>query len=134
MAEEIAKVTVDTAEVLAMLEAFGPAAQPHVFEASRITATRVQQEARSRARRATGVLQNAITVEELPPGLGFEVFVDEMSDERGPRSDEFALWHEAGTVKMKPQAFMGPAAQLEEGSHLRLISDALDAANDEVSA
>lgn len=118
-----------------MLDELGPAAETHVHEASRITAERIQQEARSRARRATGVLQEAITVEAAgPPMHGYRVFVDEMTDARGPRAEEFALWHEAGTVHMKAQPFMEVSAKLEEGPHLRRLSDALQAAIDEENA
>lgn len=133
MAEEQA-IEVDDEDVLKMLDALGPAAETLVHQQSRITAERIQQEARSRARRATGILRDAITVEEAgPPMHGYRVFVDEMTDARGPRPDEFALWHEAGTRHMKAQPFMEISAQLEEGPHLRRLSDALEAAVAEVS-
>lgn len=125
---------IDDEAVLVMLAAYGPVAEALVHEQSRITAFRVQAEARSRARRRTGVLIDAITVEEGEPPLnGYRVFVDDMVDERGPRADEFALWHEAGTRHMPAQPFMENSAKLEEGPHLRRLADALQAASDEVS-
>lgn len=128
-------IDVDAADVLALLDRLGPAAEVHVHEASRITAERVQQDARSRARHRTGRLIEAIEIEEAgPPMHGYRVFVGEMSDERGPRPEEFAIWHEAGTKKMSAQPFMENSAALEEGPHLRRLADALQAAIDEESA
>jgi hypothetical protein len=128
-------ITIDAAEVLAMLAAVGPSADARVHEASRVTADRVQHEARARARRRTGILQEAITIEEMgPPLQGFRVFVDEMTDARGARPDEFALWHEAGTQHMSAQPFMENSAALEEQPHLRRVSDALQTAIDEENA
>jgi hypothetical protein len=127
-------IEVDSDAILALLEALGPAAEVHVHEVSKVTAERIQQEARARSRRATGVLHAAITVEEVgPPMFGYRVFVGEMSDARGRRPREFALWHEYGTEHMKAQPFMGAAARLEEGPHLRRIADALMDAVFEVS-
>lgn len=126
-------ITVDAADVLAMLDQLGPTAAALVHDESRITAEHIQQGARSRARRATGTLVEAITVEEMGPMGGYRVFVDEMTDARGPRAEEFALWHEAGTKHMSAQPFMEVSARLEEGSHLRRLSDALQTAIDEVN-
>lgn len=124
-------VDVDASEVLALLDALGPTAETYVHEASRVTAERIQQEAQTRARRATGLLIESIDIEEAgPPMNGYRVFVAEMTDERGPRADEFALWHEAGTKHMKAQPFMEVSAQLEEGPHLRRLAEALQDAID----
>jgi hypothetical protein len=131
MADEIT-IEVDAADVLALLNRLGPAAEIHVHEASRVTAERIQQEARSRVRRATGIMHDAIIIEAAgPPMHGYRVFVDDMIDERGPRAHEFPLWHEAGTKHMKAQPFMEVSAQLEEGAHLRRLSDALQDAIDQ---
>lgn len=128
-------VEVDATEVLAMLEQLGPAADAHVNEASRISALNIQQEARSRARRATGLLIESIEVEQAEPPLGgYRVFVAEMTDARGRRAEEFALWHEEGTKYMDEQPFIGPAVELEEGAHLRRVAEALQDAIDEVNS
>lgn len=132
MADAVFTIEVDTSEIVAMLERMGPSAEGLVHDASRVTAERVQQEARARARRRTGVLVDAIAIEEMGPPLnGYRVFVDEMTDERGQRADEFALWHEAGTQHMSAQPFMENSATLEEQPHLRRLSDALQAAIDQ---
>lgn len=134
MANEV-QITVDGAEVLRMLDRLGPAAQDHVVAVSKLTADRIQAEAKSRARRATGVLQDAIEVRQVEePLFGYQVFVDEMTDERGPRADEFALWHEAGTKHMRAQPFMEVSANLEGGNYLRLVAEALQAAIDQENA
>jgi hypothetical protein len=131
MANELV-VEVDAEEVLDMLDALGPAATSIVHAASKVSSERIQQEARARVRRATGTLQEAITIEETEDG--FRVFVGEMTDARGKRADEFALWHEAGTKHMSAQPFMGISAELEQGPHLRRLSDALQDAIDEVNS
>lgn len=123
-------ISVDAQEVLDLLDQLGPAAEEHVHEVSKITAGRIQSEARGRVRRATGRLQYAITVEEAEaPMRGYRVFVGPMVG----RPREFALWHEFGTEHMDAQPFMSSAAELEEGPHLRRIADALQDAIDEVN-
>jgi hypothetical protein len=130
MADDIT-VDVDATAVLAMFEALGEAAEKHVHDASRITAQRLQQEARARARRRTGLLAQSITVEEAGPPLnGYRVFVAEM----GNRSRMFPIWHEFGTRFMSPQSFMYSSAALEEGPHLRLVEEALVEAIEEVNS
>lgn len=120
------EIEVDASAVLAMLDALGPAAEEHVHAVSQITAENIQTEARARARRATGTLVEAITIEEAgPPMHGYRVFVAEMTDERGVRARNFPLWHEAGTEHMKAQPFFYSSARLEEGPHLRRLADAL---------
>ena len=121
MADDIT-IDVDASEVLAMFEALGEAAEQHVHEASKITAQRLQQEARARARRATGLLAQSITIEEAGPPLnGYRVFVADM----GNRARMFAAWHEFGTRYMRAQPFIYSSVQLEEGPHLRLVEEAL---------
>lgn len=125
-------IDVDAAGVLAMLEQLGDAAEEHVHAASRETAERVLAGAQSRVRRATGVLHDAITLEAADPRMrGYRVFVDDMIDARGPRADEFALWHEAGTQHMRAQPFMANSAAVEEMGHLRRLAEALQAAIDQ---
>jgi hypothetical protein len=123
---------VDATDVLDLFDRLGPAAEPVCHAVSRVTAERVQQEARARARRRTGRLIEAIDVEEMgPPMHGYRVFVDEMTDARGRRPPEFPFWHEEGTKHMSAQPFMNNSAALEEGPHLRRISDALQDLIDE---
>lgn len=125
---------VETSTVLAMLDALGPAAEVHVHAVSKITAERIQIEARARARRATGALQEAITVEEVgPPMHGYRVYVDEMVVGGEKRAREFPLWHEFGTKRVKAQPFLYSSAELEEGPHLRRLADALGEAIVEVN-
>lgn len=125
MAKELT-IEVDAADVLRMMAELGPAAEEHVRKASEVTAVRIRTEARSRARRATGRLFNAIKVKELDGRLpGFAVYVDHMADERGRRPSVFPWWHEQGTEHMDAQPFMGPAAELEQQPHLRRVADAL---------
>lgn len=125
------RIDVDAADVMAMLVQLGDTAEVLIHDASRVTAARIQDEARARARRRTGRLVEAIEVEEQgPPMHGFKVVVGEMTDERGRRAEEFAIWHEFGTKKMAAQPFMFNSAKLEEGPHYRRVVEALQAAID----
>lgn len=133
MANELT-IDVDATDVLKLLARLGDAAEVHVHAVSEITAVRIQAEARARARRATGRLFHAIKVREMGPPLhGFQVYVDQMADERGRRPDVFPWWHELGTEHMDAQPFMSSAIELEEGPHLRRIAEALQDAIDQES-
>lgn len=125
-------IEVDADEVLAMLDRLGDKAEVLVHQASEVTAERIQEEARARARRRTGRLIEAIeVVEQDGPMHGFKVVVEDMTDERGRRAEEFPIWHEFGTEHMSAQPFLFNSAKLEEGPHFRRIVEAIEQAIEE---
>lgn len=125
---------VDTTAVLAAIDQLIAAGHASPLErrcqaAAKATADRIQVEARARARRATGQLAAAVTVDEAPPPLGgYNVFVAPMP----PRPENFALWHEVGTSKMTAQPFLWSSARLEAAAHERRIAQAVQDAINEV--
>lgn len=125
-------VDVDAREVLQALDRLSVAAERALKRAARETADAIAREARARARRATGRLAEAITVEEI--ASGYRVFVSPMQDPAGgTRADNFGLWHEHGTKFMTAQPFLFSSARLEEGTHLRRVAEALQDAIEEAS-
>lgn len=122
-------IEIESADVMAMLTKLGPKADALILDASQVTAERIQDEARARARRRTGRLVEAIEVRQGK--RGFQVVVEPMRDERGPRAKQFPFWHEYGTKHMSKQPFMYNSARLEEGRHFARIVEALQQAIEE---
>lgn len=129
------EIDVDAASVLAMLDQLGERSDVLVHEASGETAEAVQFEWRSRVRRATGRYYEAIRRKEAEgPLRGFHVYVDQMSNpDGGMRAKNFPIWQEEGTKYMAATPAMQAAIDLEEGLHLRRVSDALQEGIDEVN-
>lgn len=135
MPEPLLTIDADATEVLAALDRVGPAAQLRVDAAAKATAAAIVTGAQGRVRRATGTMAAAITSEPAEHG-GHIVFVDEMTDPAGrwgagKRPHNLPLWHEHGTRYITEQPFIGPAAALEEGAHLRRVIDAINGAIEE---
>ena len=115
-------ISVDVRALLAALDQLGPAAERHVHRAARITAEQIRDEASGRVRRATGKTAGAITIEEAPPPLGgYRVFVGAVLG----RAANLPQWIEFGTRRMEARPFLFSSARLEEGAHLRRISEAM---------
>ena len=128
-------IEVDRAAVLLMLDQLGESAEAHVHDAAGVTAERVQDEWRGRVRRRTGRYYEAIRIEEAgEPMHGFRVYVDKMSDpDGGTRAANFPIWQEEGTKRMHARPAMKNAVSLEQGPHLRRVSEALGDAINEVN-
>lgn len=126
MAEPFFSVTVDAESLLQALRHLGPAAEPHIKAASRVTANRIADEARRRVRRRTGKTAEGIVVRDDFTGKGSIV-----AAERNPFPN-VPLWLEFGTVRMRPSPFLFNSARLEESAHLERIARALqDAINEQ---
>lgn len=122
-------ITVDTHALLEALIRLGPAAEQYVHAAARVTAERIQVEARGRVRRATGRTAAAITLDEAGAPLhGWRVFVAPMP----PRAANLPIWIEFGTKFMSSRPFLFSSATLEEGRHQVRIAEAVQHAIDEV--
>jgi HK97 gp10 family phage protein len=126
MAEPLMTITADVAGVLQALDRLGAeVAQRHVQAASRVTANKIDEEARRRVRRRTGKTAEGITVRDDFTGKGSVVVA-----ERRPFSN-LPGWLEHGTVHMRASPFLFNSARLEEGAHLQRIARALQDAIDE---
>lgn len=122
-------VQVDTASVQAMLRQVGPVAAKHLQAASLVTGRRVSQEAGARFNRQTsgsGETVRNLRVQETETSV--LVYVGPTSRPAG-----LAGWLEWGTRRMVARPWLLNSARLEEGPHLRRVSDALQTAIDEVS-
>jgi hypothetical protein len=135
--------TLDTSALDRAIANYGEAAQRHVTDAARVTATRIEAEAQSRLARqlgpnATGRTEQGIHVEDATNG--FRV----VSDRPVQGDEDFTaslvpIFLEFGTKKhggrgghtQAPRPYLLISAQLEEQSFLRRIADALDEAADE---
>lgn len=133
MADPLLAVDVDATELLAALDRLGDGAEVVCQEAALETSRVIQREGRARVRRATGRMREAIWYDTAPGPLGgYRVYLLPMSDpDGGMRPENFGLWHEVGTEKMTAQPFLLISAQMEEGAHLRRVSDAVQDAIDE---
>jgi hypothetical protein len=120
VADQLLTIEADASEVIAALERLGPSAARLVDAAARETAQQIVRGAQGRVRRATGALSAAITSERADKG-GYIVYVRDVD----ARAHNLPLWHEFGTRYMTAQAFMGPAAALEEGPHYRRVVEAI---------
>lgn len=132
---QLLTISVDTISLLAAIDRLGDhQAEARVKAAAKVTADRIQTEARARVRRATGATATAITVQEAPGPLGgYRVFVGPTRDAHGfSRPDNLPLWLEFGTRYMGAQPFLFNSARLEEGPHLRRVAEALQDAIDDV--
>lgn len=135
---DLLQIDVDTAEVLAMLDRLGEAAEVYAKEASMETAEAIDREATARVKRREGVTaRNIVHTDHLPEYLGGEPGRNPTSAfvyvEAKQRPDNIAIWLNFGTKFMAGDDFMFTAARLEQGNHLRRLADKLQEACDEVS-
>lgn len=117
-------VDVDTAELFAAWDALGDEAEVLIKASAKVTADRIASEARGRVRRATGATAAGIGVEETRDGTGWIVFAAR------PDNPGLPGWIEHGTKYMPARGFLFVSALLEEGPHLRRVTDALQNAID----
>lgn len=117
-------IDVDNTDLYAAFDQAGAELDPFIKAASYVTAQAIQREARARVRRATGGTASKITIEEARNGVGYVVFVNQ------PENPGLAGWIEFGTIKMSSRGFLFSSAQLEQGPHLRRLSEAIQEALD----
>lgn len=127
-------IDADPAAVVAALTSLGDAAQPYINAASKETADALVLEAKIRLQRKLGPQATGETVagiEAVPARDGNGYLVLSSNDRIGA----LPLWLELGTKKGHAGSHASPALayfysaqQLQEGSHLRRIQDALQRA------
>lgn len=130
------EVDVNTADILAAIARLGPAAEAAVDAAALETATAIVREAKGRLQRqlsgsSSGLTLEGIQIERADRG-GFIV-----GSSRNPFPN-LPLWIEKGTKKGKPRShahaprpYFYDSAELEEGPHLRRVSEAVQQAIDQ---
>ena len=126
MAGEL-QIDVDAREILRMLDVLGDRAAVAIKAACLETARSIQSEGRARLARqtaGTGKTAEAITIEDI--NGGFKVYVGSVSG----RAENLPLWLEVGTKYMTSRPFLFASALVEEGPHLRRVSEALQDALD----
>lgn len=121
---------IDSTRALHMLEQLGADAEVVALEAARETGVAIDAEATSRVRRREGVTaQNIVSNEHLPQYLGGTpstnptavfVYVEAIR-----RPDNIAIWLNFGTKHMVGDDFLFASVRLEEGNHLRRLTDKL---------
>lgn len=122
------RIDVDATSVLRALDRLDDRAAVALKAAARETAEVIRDNARARlaAQTAgTGATAEAITIDDIRGG--FRVYVGPVAQ----RAENLPLWLEEGTTgrrAMSARPFLFAAARLEEGPHLRRVSDALQAA------
>jgi hypothetical protein len=134
------RFSMDARQVLAALERLGPVAEPHIKGAARVTAEAVQRSAQARVARRTGFTSKNIVVRESTTIKGYVVTMgDVVSEQETARRVQMGmrktakskywnekhtgLWLEFGTAAPRP--FRLPAAEIEQGPHLRRVREAL---------
>jgi hypothetical protein len=117
------------------LQQYGSDVLARVSDADQVTATRVQERARTNAPRDKGDLVEAIQVQ----GSGLTWFVGLVDEDLPSRGGEntahrnpsvYGVWYEFGfkTRNIGTHAFMGPARDAEEEPHLNRLIEAMNGA------
>lgn len=135
---ELLSVDIDNSEALRMLDQLGDAVERYAKEAAMETAAAIDDGATARVRRRQGkTARNIVHTDHLPEYLGgapsFNKTAAFVYVEAVERPDNLSIWLNFGTKYMSGDDFLFAAARLEEGNHLRRLSDALQRGCDEVS-
>jgi hypothetical protein len=137
MAEPLLTVDVDDAQLLAMLEEFGPALEMRIKVESKETADRVHREALARIKRRTGETAAHLVVEESHDGKGYVVWVrpdvrlsfhtsgSGRTHTQKVSYNAVGSWLEFGTRHMVARPFLFVSAQLEQAPHRRRVAEAV---------
>jgi hypothetical protein len=107
-------VTVDSAEVIGLLDRLGASADFVVREVCLDTAKRIVAEAQARVARATGVTETGIHWEMTRDGKGYIVLAYQAG-----RQEPVDLYLEYGTMHMYKRPFFFSSGLLEEGPHMQ---------------
>ncbi len=109
--------SVDSAEVVALLDRLAYSADFVVREVSRDTAERIVHEAQARIRRATGESASEIHYELTRDGRGYIV----LAYREGGNEGVVDKYLEYGTKFQYAKSFFFASAMLEEGPHMRRL-------------
>lgn len=118
-------IEVQDGGVQALFRALPDVVRQRVKAAALVTGRLIASEARGRVARRTGQTAEAITVAEVEDAV--LVYVG-----RTAHPANLAQWLEFGTRRMTARPFLYASAQLEEGSHLRRVGEAVQASIQEV--
>lgn len=124
MTKGLIDVELDASGAITALETLGVAVERHLRPVAELTATRIAREAELRVHRRTGQHFKGVVVAEHEGA--FIVY---------PQADpaNLGIWLEFGTKRADRHPFLGPALELERGSHARRVADAINAAVAEAS-
>lgn len=119
MSSAMFSASVESAALIAMLGRLAHSADFVTREVGKDTAERIVREALSRVRRATGVTASEIHYELSRDGKGYVV----LGYRVGIGSFPIDKYLEFGTKSSGKRPFFFSSAQLEEGPHLRRLTD-----------
>lgn len=119
MADSMFTASLDSHELLALLDRLGPNVDFIAKEVGRDTAKRIVAEAQNRVHRASGVTETGIHWELTRDGTGYVV----LAYTAGHQPDPVDLYNEYGTKFMGAKPFFMASALLEEGAHRRRLVD-----------
>lgn len=128
MTGDMFTATVEATEVIGLLDRLAQSADFVCLEVARDTARRIVSEAQRRIRRATGETAGEIHFELTRDGKGYVVLGYQEGIGDFP-IDKYLEW---GTKFQSPHKFFFSSAQLEEGPHLRRLTDRIQEWLDEV--
>lgn len=144
MADALMSLSIDTADVLRLLNRVQPTIEPKLKAVAKVTADRICTEARRRVPVRTGRLRDSIEVREdqsrhgyvvgtfLVPKVGISLHTRKKTGRQHTQrvtQDNLPLWIEKGTAPHShadARPFLDPAGKLEEGPHLRRLTDVLE--------
>lgn len=112
-------ITVQSAELIAMLERLGPSADFVAKEVGLDTAKRIVAEAKTRVARATGKTASGIHWELTRDGKGYIV----LAYTAGAQPDPIDIYVERGSRYMYARPFFFASAELEAPGHLRRLEE-----------
>lgn len=122
-------IDVDTAALIRLLNEFGDQAEAALLRAAEETGQAILREAQARVARATGKTYEGLAVvplERVTAGAGVAVVQLSRPDTHRARdAKKIPRYLERGTRYMVAQPYFDVAAQLEQGSHLRRVEEAL---------
>ncbi len=121
-------ITVDTAGLLAALDAVGDLIEAYTMPVAKQAAERIAADARARVARSTGETRSGIHVERSHDGKGYVVMAYDVN--RGQPPVDY--WLEEGTRFMTAKPFFYASASLEEGAYRRAVAEAIQQAIAEV--
>ncbi len=120
--------TVEMDQITRAFDRLGDVAQAALSDLARDTANSLKAEMQGRLRRATsgtGRTADAITVARTDDG-----YYTVTSSELGSRPGMLPIWLEHGTRHMSAKPYFYGAVQLESGTYLRRVENALQSAID----
>ena len=115
-------VSVDATALLALMDRVGPSLDFHCRDVGRETAKRIAAEATARVKRRTGVTATGIKWDMTYDGKGYVV----TAYTKGHQPDPVDIYLEHGTKYSYAQPFFFASALLEEGPHMRRLTERIE--------